>query len=116
MTVRQPAAAALVKEAGIGDASRREQAKSSRDRFEKFKLEAFKELEAPLVAKIGEVHETRAATAQQLEALELRVTSARKTRNLLLASIASVKDAGLQPRAEKVDQDVRILEGVQRRL
>lgn len=116
MTTKATPASAIVKEAGIGDGSRKEQARSVRERFEARKKEAFKELEEPLMAKIENIAETRAATRKQLEALELRVSAAKKTRKLLDSACNSVNDAGLQSRAEQLDQQLRIVEGVEKRL
>lgn len=116
MTIKATPASSIVKEAGIGDASRKEQARAVRERFETRKKEAFKELEEPLAAKIEHIAETRAATKKQLEALAVRIAAAKKTRKLLDTSCGSVRDTGLQSRAEQLDQQLRIVEGVEKTL
>lgn len=106
-----------MKEANIGDDSRRGQASVSRDTAVHAIKEAKAALEAPIDAKLQEISSSRLRVTNQIKDLKTSISAARKHGKCLeevFASFDRHQDFMMQHEIEQLDRDVRIIEHVQK--
>lgn len=110
-------AASIVKEASIGDESRRKQAAVSRATAINAIHEAKTALEVPIDAKLKEISASQDRVTSQIKDLKSSISASQKYGKYVedvLASFHRHEDPLLQHEVEQLDRDMRIIEYTQK--
>lgn len=115
--MKEARASKVIKEAWIGQTSRYEMASQAATRLELEFNMVPQSVEAPLKAKMSEVHENKKRIERQVEKMEEKIFAMGKLKkeymNLYKVTNDRIKEAGdVQNWAEMLDQDIRILERI----